>query len=128
VFPYASQSVDLDLGLSYVDSLGAVHFWGALGAALVERAPEGLLRATIHEDFGHVSAGFTLPLTGRFNLHAGFTALAYRSGGARELYFSSIEYGHSDATRLVFAVHAEGGKKEERISDLSIGAGIQIFH
>lgn len=128
LFPYSSQSVDLGLGLSYVDTLETVHVWGELGGALVYRAPENLIDADVHEDFGHVSAGTILPVTAKLNLSVGFTALVFRSGGARELYYSSVEYGHSDATRFIFAVHAEAGKEEERISDLSLSAGIRIFY
>jgi hypothetical protein len=128
LFPYSAQSADLDIGLSYVDTLETVHVWGELGGALVKRAPENLPAVDVHEDFGHFGVGMMLPVTANLNLSVGFTALGFRSGGARELYYSSVDYGYSDATRLIFAVHAEAGKEEERISDLSLSAGIRIFY
>jgi hypothetical protein len=106
----------------------AVHLWGEAGVATVGRAPARPNPADIHEDFGHLGAGIMLPVTTRLSLSVGLTSLIFRSGGARELYYSSIELGYSETTRLMFAVHAEAGEEEERVSDLSLSAGIRIFY
>lgn len=128
LFPYASQSMDLELGLSYTDTLEAIHFWGVFGGAMVKREPEQLVEAKKHENFGRLCAGITLPMTSGMGVNVGMTALLFRSGGGREIYMASLEYAFSESTRLVLAVHAEAGKREERISDLALSAGIRIFY
>ena len=127
LFPYSSQSADVGLGVSYVDSLETFHVWGMLGAAMVKREPQNLPEPEVHENFGHGTAGLTLPLTPNVKLSAGVTALVYRSGGFREIYLCSFDLGFSPTTRLILSAHAEAGKREERVSDLSLSGGVRVY-
>jgi len=126
LFPYSSQSMDVGLGVSYVDSLETFHYWGTLGAAVVKREPRNLPDSDAHENHGYAAAGLRLPLTPNVVVGAGMTVLLFRSGASREIYLCSLDLGFTETTRIIFAAHAEAGKREERVSDLALTGGIRV--
>lgn len=128
LFPYSSQSADVGVGLSYVDTLETFNVWGAVGGVVVKRKPPNLLPPDVHDNYGQASAGLTLPVTPDLVLSAGLTVLLFRGGASREIYLCSVAAGLSKATSLIVAVHAEAGKREERVSDLAVTGGVRVFY
>jgi len=127
LYPYSSQSFDIELGVGYVDSLDILHVWGAIEGVAVKREPTGLDESDRHENFARANGGIALPFGSALQLRLGVSALVFRSGGAREVYFSQLQYRYSPSLEIRVSTHAEAGEPEERISDLAITAAIHAF-
>lgn len=127
VYPYASQSVDYEFALGYVDTLDVVEMWATAGGAFVTRAPENLPSDEIHENFARVMAGLTLPAATRLRVSAGATVLYYASGGVRGLLLATIGYSRSRLLLLSLGFHAETGEARERVSNGAATASIHVF-
>jgi hypothetical protein len=126
-YPYSSQSYDMELGFGYVDSLGTVTVWGLASGVAVKREPEGLPEASRHQNFARGNAGVAVALGSRLVARAGASALLFRSGSLRDIYFGQVEYRHSRGIALRASIHAEAGDEQERISDLAVTASILSF-
>jgi hypothetical protein len=127
LFPYSSQSFDLELALGYVDSLDVLHVWASAGGGFVERLPDALSDPPRHADFSRLGGGFAFPFGSAIYLRLGACGLLYRGGGAREIYFSQLQYRRSNSIELRAAVHAEAGESVERVSDLALTVSILAF-
>lgn len=127
VYPYASQSMDYEVALGYVDTLEVMELWAVAGGAFVTRAPEDLPDDEIHESFARAMAGLTLPAATRLRVSAGADALYYASGGVRVLLLGAIEYSRSRSLAFSLGFHAEAGPAKERVSDGAATASIAVF-
>lgn len=127
LYPYSTQSYDVELGVGYVDSLGVLDLWASTSGVAVFRAPEELSDAQRHEDFARVDAGLAFPFGPVLALRLGATVLAFRSGAVRDLYLTQLQYRWSDALELRVSGHAEAGRSAERVSDVAITVGIHTF-
>lgn len=124
VYPYSSQSYDLELAVGYVDTLDILHVWAQAGGGAVKREPEGLDEEDRHENFARVGGGLALPFGSILHVRLGLSGLVYRSGRTRELYFTQLQYRYSPGLEIRLSAHAEAGKPEERVSDLALTAAI----
>jgi hypothetical protein len=128
VFPYASQSNDLDFAIGYVDTLELFNLWASMGGAYVGRAPESQPEDELHGHFGHVGVGIGIRATTGLIVGFSLTAAFFEGGRSRELYLSTLDYQSSQWLALTFSAHAESGKPEERVSDSAVAAGIRVFY
>jgi hypothetical protein len=128
VFPYASQSNDLDFAIGYVDTLELFDLWASMGGAYVGRAPENQPEDERHGHFGHVGAGIGIRATSGLTVGLTMTAAFFEGGRSRELYLGTLDYRRSQWMTLTFSAHAESGKREERVSDSAVAAGIRVFY
>jgi hypothetical protein len=127
LFPYASQSFDMELALGYVDTLDVLHIWAMAGGGVVKRLPNALSDPPLHEDFARMGGGLAFPFGSAFHLRLGISGVLFRSGGARELYFSQLQYRHSSSLELRASAHAEAGESVERVSDLALTLSVLAF-
>jgi len=128
IFPFASGSIDASIGFALVDSLSLFTYWGEASASGVWHAPEGLSETSDHDNFAIVSAGITFPVHDSFELAffgAGYILL---SGPTREMYGMLATYRSSSYMSLFASLQAEGGKKEDRVTDTSVSAGARIYY
>lgn len=128
VYPFASQSLDLEVGIGYVDSLDYVHVWATAGGAFVARQPENIPEEDLHGGNGRVSAGLRFPFTARLSAGVGATALVYGSNRAREIYIVTVDYRRSQRLNFALAAHVEGGRSAERVGDTSLTAGLRVYY
>ncbi|MFH1755991.1 MAG: hypothetical protein ABIA59_09835 [Candidatus Latescibacterota bacterium] len=128
VFPFASGSIDATFGFSVVDSLSLFSYWGTASTSFVWRAPEGSTETLAHDNFSTITAGITLPLHDAFNVRLFAAGYFLMSGASREILGAVISCRTSSYVNLYATVLAEGGEREERISDITAAAGARIFY
>ncbi len=128
VFPYASGSVDVKAGLAFVDSLAQLTLWGEAAGVSVNRMHEGSNRAERHDDFASAVMGFSLPVGKRVDLRFGGAAYIVLSGGSREIYFAVLNYAHSPRVHVILSFQAEGGEPAERVYDMGVRGGVDVFY
>jgi hypothetical protein len=129
VYPYSSQSLDLEAGIGYVDTLDMFDVWAAAGGAYVAREPEYLPEEDLHGHHGRVSAGLSFPFRS-VGLDVGMSVMAvfYEAGRAREIYLGTVDYRRSQWFSITFAVHLEGGDVDERVGDTAVTGGLRVFY
>jgi len=127
LYPYSSQSYDMQLGVGYVDSLRVVHVWAMAEGIVTKRVPKRLTDDTKHEDFARLAGGLTLPLGRALAARGGGTALLYRSGGRRALVFAELQYDYTSAIEIVVSGQAETLERARRVSDYVLTAGIRTY-
>ncbi|MCK5620340.1 MAG: hypothetical protein KAJ17_13115 [Candidatus Krumholzibacteria bacterium] len=128
VFPYASQSNDLDFAIGYVDTLELFDLWASMGGAYVGRAPESLPEDELHGHFGHVGAGIGIRATSGVTVGFSLSVAFFEGGRSREIYLGTLDYQRSQWLALTISAHVEGSKREERVSDSAVAAGIRVFY
>ena len=128
VYPYASGSIDTEIGLAVVDTLPGLSWWGALSGATVWRGPDEFDDQRAHKNYVAVHLGLVLPVHDRLDL--GFSGSGYvlQTRAARELYSIGLVYRATSAVNLFGSVLAEGGKPEERVDDFSFVVGARVFY
>ena len=128
VFPYSSGSLDVHAGIGCIDSLSQLTIWGELTAVRVSNKPGGLTEAEDHGDYAALSAGLTLLLSDQFTFHFGGSGYVLKEERSRELYFVGCDYIHSPELRFFLSLQAEGGRSDERVSDMSVRSGIRVTY
>lgn len=128
VFPYSSQSIDLEVGIGYVDTLEMFHIRASGGGAYVSKEPTDVPEHQLHGHYGRFGLGLHLPFEFGFNVGVGLSAIFYEAGRSREIYLGTVEYRHSEWLVLVFAAHTEGGDSEERVGDTAVTGGLRIYY
>ena len=128
VYPFASGSIDVTLGFSVVDSLSLFNYWGEASATAVWRGPEGYDENTAHENYAVISAGISFPFNNTFDIRLFGTGYFLFSGPSREIYGVLASYRTSSFMSLFASLQAEGGKKEERVTDFAAVAGARIYY
>jgi hypothetical protein len=128
VYPYSSESIDLEVGIGYVDSLEMFHIWASGTGAYVSKAPEDLPEDELHGNLARLGLGLHIPVVTSLNVGVGVTALFYEAGRSREIYLCNIDFRRSDWLVLGFAAHVEGGDAEERVGDTAFIGGLRIYY
>jgi hypothetical protein len=128
IFPYSTGSLDVQAGIACIDSLSRLSVWSELAAVRVSNKPGGLTEAEDHGDYAALSVGLVLSLGDLLSFHFGGSAFAFQAGGARELYFTGVDYHHSPALRFFISLQAEGGPSDKRAVDRSARAGIRVSY
>jgi hypothetical protein len=128
LYPFSSQSIDLEVGIGYVDSLQLFNVWATAAGAYVTREPESLPEDDLHGSYARFSAGLGLPFDNGLGVAFGMTGLVYERGRSREIYIAAIDYRRSQWLMLVMSAHAEGGDREERVGDTSLSIGVRVYY
>ncbi len=129
VWPYSSRSVDLRVGVGYVDTLKVLRLWVAGSGAYVSREPEDVPENELHGHFGRVGAGLAFPFAqGALSVGAGVMAAFFESGRSRELLFTTFDYRRSQWLTFNLFAHFEGGDRDERVSEYAVGGGFRVFY
>jgi hypothetical protein len=138
LFPYSTQSTDWEVGVAFVDTLGArddnglptpltsLTFWVSTSAVYVTRLPERLKDTDLHDNYATLSGGLVYPLSRWFDIEAGGLGLRNRSGVTREIYYSQLMYHHTRATMLFATVQGERADWRERASEYSVVIGMSV--
>jgi len=129
VWPYSSRSIDLQVGVAYVDTLDHFQMWIWGGGAYVSKAPEDLPEDELHGHYGRIGGGVFFPFaSGALRIGAGYMGIFYEAGRSRQVLLTTIDYRRSEWLTFVASAHAEGGDVEERVSDYAFMAGIRVFY
>jgi len=128
VFPYASGSLDIKAGIAFIDSLPQLTLWGEVAGVSVNRMSERSDRAERHDDFASAVMGFSLAVGERVDFRFGGAAYVALNGDSREIYFTVLSYAHSPRVHLVLSFQAEGGDPAERVYDMGVRGGIDVFY
>lgn len=128
IFPYSTGSLDVHAGIACIDSLSQLTIWGELTAVRVSNKPDGLSEAEDHGDYAALTAGLTLLLSDRLAFHFGGSGYVYKEDRSRELYFAGCDYIHSPDLGFFVSLQAEGGRSDERVSDMSARSGIRVTY
>lgn len=128
VYPYSSESIDLEVGVGYVDTLEMFQIWASGGGAFVSKAPEDLAEDELHGDYGRLGVGLHIPVASGLNVGIGVTTLFYEAGRSREVYLGNLDFRRSEWLVLGFAAHIEGGDNEERVGDTAFVGGLRIYY
>lgn len=128
LFPYASQTFDLGLGLGYADTLAAaIDVWALATGVSVKRRLKGFPGASALADFARLNGGVGLHVGAGLTVRAGASGLFYRGGAARAIYFGELGLGPSPAIELRVGAHAEAGDRADRVSDSAIFASVSTY-
>lgn len=129
VWPYSSESFDLEAGIGYVDTLSMFHLWVSASGAYVGQDPEDVPEEELHGHYARVTAGLKLPFAQQaWNLGLGVMAGFFESSRSRELLFANLDYRRSQWLTFTLTAHIEGGEQEERVSEYAVGGGIRVFY
>jgi hypothetical protein len=129
VWPYSSPSIDLRVGLAYVDTLSVLQYWVAGSGTYVSKAPEDVPEEELHGHFGRVGGGLEFPFaSGALNFGFGAMAAFFESGRTRALLLGTFDYRRSQWLTFTLFAHVEGGESDERVSEYAAGGGFRIFY
>lgn len=128
VYPFASQSIDIEAGLGYVDTLSHFDWWATATGAWVLREPGGIPEEQAHGNFGRFSLGFDVTAVRPVRLGVGAMTAVFGEGRTRLLYLAVIRYERSQWLELSIALQAEGGREEYRVGDGAVTAGIRVYY
>ncbi len=128
VFPYASGSIDVEMGAAVVDTLSAFTLWGAVTTTVVWLAPKRYDQAAAHGNHTTITLGVLFPIRTRVDLEFIGSGYLFNSGATREIYSIQASYQPSSFVKFFGSVHMEGGKDDERVSDFAAAAGARIFY
>jgi hypothetical protein len=126
VYPFASQSIDIEAGLAYVDTLSYFDWWISATGAWVLREPEGIPEDQAHGNFGRFGLGFDVTAVKSMRFGLGATGAVFGEGRTRLVYLAVVRYERSQWLGLSIALQAEGGKEEYRVGDGAVTAGIRV--
>lgn len=136
LYPYSSQTIDMELALGFVDSTAGLRWWAVAGGARVERVPKqvrdgddvllDLSEEQLHGHYLRAGAGVELPVRDLFGVIGGAAAVRYRTGAVRVLLFGQARYYHTDQFVLHADVQVEAGDTAERVNDASLAAGLTV--
>ncbi len=128
VFPYASGSVDATIGFAVVDSLSLLNYWGEGSVSAVWRGPEGYDDSSAHDNYAIISAGVSFPVHDSFDIRFFGAGYFLISGPMREIYGVFVSYRPSSFMSVFASLQIEGGKTEERVTDIAAVAGARIYY
>lgn len=136
LFPYSTASTDVELGISFVDSLGRdaagdprfFSYWAMASGTYVFRVNDRLEADELHGNCVSAGGGVLAGLTRRLGVEAGGLGLAFDSGALREIYYARISAALSPATRLHVIVQGERGDWQDRAVDASAEIGLIVLY
>jgi len=126
VYPYSSQSIDLEAGLGYVDTTGSFDLWVSATSAYVSKEPVSYPKEKLHGDFTRLGVGLGFNPRTSVRAGAGAMILFFGDERTRQLLLVSLEYYRSRWLVLNLTGHMENGENETRVGDYAITAGIRV--
>jgi hypothetical protein len=138
LFPYSTASTDLEAGAAFVDTVGtsdgeralqplrSLSYWIVASGVYIIRIDDRLKEAGLHGHHATAGGGVLVALTRKIEVEVGGLALFFRSGAAREVYFSKLTATLSPATDLLVTIQGERGDWRERAVDASATVGLAV--
>lgn len=126
-FPYSSQTLDINLSVGFVDSIGAVQPFAIAGYEWAHRVDEpNYTDDTVPADHFRVSGGADIDLGDRTAIRGGVAQYWYNTSAKRTLAFAGTGFDWRPALRLLAEGQLELGPEAQRVSDWSITAGLAV--
>ena len=126
LFPYATGSLDLGVGLAYADTVASVAWWLSGMAITPTRVEEPLGDSGLYDDYATSSAGVRFPVSRFFDLQGGVAFVFPKGQSTRPVYFGDLDWNATTATTFYGYVQFEGAAQEDRAVDYSVGLGTRI--
>jgi hypothetical protein len=126
IFPYATASFDVELGVGYVYTSSVFGWWLYAGGVYPTRVDDVLKDGDAYGNYATASAGVMLLATNRIVLEGGLVVLAPASGAVREIYTANVDLNYSPLTTFYALFQAEAGDRARRAIDFAIGAGVRV--
>ena len=124
LFPYSTGSLDLSLGLAFVDTVGAVPWWISATGTMPTRVDTAI--ADTYTRSSSVAGGAMGPLTDGVRLMIG-ALVTFQSGQTtRFAYYADLNWSYSATTGFYTFGQAESGSEDTRTIDYSVGIGTRI--
>jgi len=126
-FPYSSQTLDINLSVGFVDSIGAVQPFAIAGYEWAHRVDEpDYTDDTVPADHFRISGGADIDLGDRAGIRGGIAQYWYNTSAKRTLAFAGTGFDWRPALRLLAEGQLELGPEAQRVSDWSITAGFAV--
>jgi hypothetical protein len=136
LFPFASGSTDVEMGLAFVDSVGAgdsaleplrsLSYWITAGFNYPLRVNGDLAEAGLYDRCLEAGGGVIAALARSIEIEAGGLGMLFAEGPVREIYFSRLTYALTEASRISFVVQGERGDENDRAFDASAGIDLTV--
>jgi hypothetical protein len=128
VFPYGTKSVDWELGIALVDTVGSVSWWADVGGVLVTQLPDHLEGTDLHETFVQAVGGLAIGFKQRYSWQVGAGGMLYKSGARRGIVFTELDLRYNPSFDFLGFIQAETGPDNDRVNDLAGGVGFVVFY
>ena len=126
-FPYSSQTLDINLSVGFVDSIGAVQPFVVAGYEWAHRVDEpSYSDDTMPADHLRVTGGADIDLGRRSDIRGGVAQYWYNTSAQRTLAFAGTGFDWRPALRLLAEGQVELGDESQRVGDWSITAGLAV--
>jgi hypothetical protein len=140
LFPFASGSTDVEIGLAFVDSVGvgdganaleplrSLSYWITAGGNYPLRVNDSIEEAGLYDRCLEAGGGVIAALVRSIEIEAGGLGLVFAEGPVREIYFSRLTYALTDASRISVVVQGERGDENDRAFDASAGIDLTVSY
>lgn len=140
LFPFASGSTDIEMGLAFVDTAGvsdganaleplrSFSYWITAGGNYPLRVNDSLAEAGLYDRCLEAGGGVLAALARKVEIEAGGLGLLFAEGPVREMYFSRLTYVLTEASRISFVIQAERGDENDRAFDASAGIDLTVTY
>lgn len=126
-FPYSSQTLDINLSIGFVDSIGAVQPFVVAGYEWAHRVDEpSYTDDTVPADHLRLSGGADIDIGQRAGIRGGVMLHWYSTSAERTLAFAGAGFDWRPALRLLAEGQFELGPESQRVGDWSITAGLAV--
>lgn len=139
LFPYSTASIDPEVGVAFVDSLGTIDergltpmkslsYWISASYVYVMRLDDQLEAAELHGHHAIAGGGLITALSRSLEIEGGGLGLFFESGAARQICFARVSWAVSSAARVYATAQVETGESSERASDASASVGLAVAY
>jgi len=128
VFPYASSSFDVELGMAYVDTLSSLTWWATGGGVIVAQVDAVLKENGLYGNYALAGGGIVFSVRRRLDLQAGAMGFAFREGGERLVAFSDLDFRYSPSVAANVLFQFEVGNEAVRPYDYAIVFGVRAAY
>jgi len=134
IFPFSSGTVDLELGLSVVDTSAVFGeqrptiWWASVTGARIIRNSDSL--SEVHQNFAKAGLGVVLrPMRRvRLDVQGGLFGYWFEDGATRQVFFTELDYVFSRVMAFFGTAQAEIGSEDDRPTDYTITVGLRVLY
>jgi hypothetical protein len=126
LYPYATGSVDIGLGVAYVDTVASVTWWTSASATHATRIDDTLSVSGSYGDYAEATAGIAVSVTERIRVQIGVVGSFPKGASSRQIYIGSVDAIYSGVVTFFVSAQMEGGPTADRVFDHSIGVGTRM--